>query len=300
MRRPGPLVGNLAVEVASPALRASRPFASLRFGVWMLSVSTYAYDNDLDIAARQHACLSAMLDPFTTGRLEGLGDPTGWRCLEAGAGGSGVPAWLADLVGPTGAVTATDIKPRRIPAHSRVRTLTHDILTGVPDGPYDLIHARLLLIHLTEREAVLRRLAAALRPGGRLVIEDWYLWPDHVLLDAPTAGDAELFDRYQRVLIDDVLVPSGADPTWAARIHSTMRRAGLSDVDTEIHAPVWPAGSPGTMLATVNLTLFRDQFLAAGLTGDDLDRLHHLVTDPTSGLVIRGHLLFSAAGHRLR
>src|SRR3546814_19995110 len=41
------------------------------------------------------------------------------------------------------------------------------------DNGYDLIHARLVLEHLPQREAVVAKLAAALRPGGWLVVQDY-------------------------------------------------------------------------------------------------------------------------------
>ncbi|HZM84459.1 MAG TPA: class I SAM-dependent methyltransferase [Candidatus Limnocylindrales bacterium] len=37
---------------------------------------------------------------------------------------------------------------------------------------FDVIHARAVLTHLPERDEVLARLVAALRPGGWLLIED--------------------------------------------------------------------------------------------------------------------------------
>jgi hypothetical protein len=43
---------------------------------------------------------------------------------------------------------------------------------ALPASPFDLVHARLLLIHLPERLEVLRVLRAAVRPGGWLVIGD--------------------------------------------------------------------------------------------------------------------------------
>jgi SAM-dependent methyltransferase len=261
------------------------------------SASTYAYDNDRDIANQQLRCLSEMLDPFTIGRLESLGDLTGGHCLTAGSGGSQVPLWLADRVGPTGTVTATDIKAQHIPDHPSVRALTHDITQPIPDTTrYDVIHARLLLMHLAQRESVLRTLAAALAPGGALVIEDWYLWPDGVLIDAPTAADADLFDRYQRTVINDILIRSGTDPTWAARTNTAMRHAGLASIETAIHAPVWTSGSPGTLLGTVNLALYRDRFRDAGITENEIERITQLLTEPGAGLTIRGHLLFSTIG----
>lgn len=250
----------------------------------------YAYDNDVDVALQQHACLSAMLDEFTQSRLSAVSPAGAFRCLEVGAGAGSVARWLAAC---GASVVATDLKPRHVPAEPGVRVLAHDITAEpVPDPPYDLIHARLLLMHLPQREAVLHTLAAALRPGGHLVVEDWYVHADHQVLDAPDPGDVTLFERYQRALIGII----GADPTWATRVHGRMVAAGLRDVDTAIHCPVWPAGSAGALLATVNLTRFRDGLLAAALTPDELDHLRWLVTDRRSGLVIRGHLLYSTIG----
>jgi hypothetical protein len=253
-----------------------------------MRTTAYAFDNDAVDALRQHACLAAVLDSFSIDRIAGLDRMEGARCLEVGAGGSAVPVWLADRVGRAGEVVATDIKPRHIPRHSRIRVLTHDITAEpVPTGPFRLIRAR-----------VLRRLAAALPAGGTLVVEDWYLWLDDPVLVAPCARDARLIARFRRLLAEDVLARSGTDPYWASRIHATMRAAGLTDVDTQIFTPVWPAGSPGALLATVSLAQFRERFLSLGLTAAELERIRQLVTDPTSGLVLRGHPLFSTMGHK--
>ncbi|MGN9912580.1 class I SAM-dependent methyltransferase [Phytohabitans sp. LJ34] len=251
----------------------------------------YAYDNDADVALQQHACLSAMLDDFTRARLSAVDTPAGpFRCLEVGAGAGSVARWLA---GRGASVVATDLKPRHLVEEPGIRVLAHDIVAEpVPDPPYDLIHARLLLLHLPEREQVLAKLAAALGPGGSLVVEDWYIRTEDIVIDAPSREDVALFDRYQKALLRIL----DNDPTWATRIHSRMRAAGLHEVDTAIHSPVWPAGSPGALLATVNLALFRDRLLTAGLTGDELDHLEWLARDRRSGLVIRGHFLYSTIG----
>ncbi|MDQ7904349.1 class I SAM-dependent methyltransferase [Phytohabitans sp. ZYX-F-186] len=284
----------------------------------------YAYDNDVDAAVQQHACLSAMLDDFTKARLStvdayatagpALGpfrgpdpvpdpaagastvaDPAAgtdaFRCLEVGAGAGSIARWLADR---GASVVATDLKPSHLSEDAGIQVLAHDIVADpVPDPPYDLVHARLLLLHLPERERVLRKLAAALRPGGSLVVEDWHVSVEHLVLDAPEPADVALFDRYQHALIGIL----DNDPTWATRIHAKMVAAGLRRVETAIHSPVWPAGSPGALLVTVNLALFRERLLDAGLTGGELDHLEWLVRDPRSGLVIRGHFLYSTIGH---
>lgn len=261
--------------------------------------TAYAFDNDAVESLRQHACLAAVLDSFSIGRLARLDRMEGARCLEVGAGGSAVPVWLADRVGRGGEVVATDIKPRHVPPHPRIRVVANDVTADpLPATGFRLVHTRLLLMHLPERERVLRRLARALAPGGTLLVEDWYLWLDDTVLAAPSARDTRLLERFRRLLVEDVLVSSGTDPYWAARIHAAMSSAGLTEVDTSIDTPVWPAGSPGALLATVSLGRFRHRFLAAGLTGADLERIRYLVADPDSGVVLRGHPLFSTMAHR--
>ena len=56
----------------------------------------------------------------------------------------------------------------------RVEVRRHDIARDdPPPGVFDLIHARLVLIWIPQRDEALRRMAGALRPGGWLLIEDF-------------------------------------------------------------------------------------------------------------------------------
>ena len=41
-----------------------------------------------------------------------------------------------------------------------------------PEGPFDLVHARLVLVHLPDRDRALRTMIDVLRPGGWLLVED--------------------------------------------------------------------------------------------------------------------------------
>jgi trans-aconitate methyltransferase len=57
-----------------------------------------------------------------------------------------------------------------------VEVRRHDIETeALPEAEFDLVHTRLELHHLTQRDQALRRMVAALRPGGWIVVEesDW-------------------------------------------------------------------------------------------------------------------------------
>lgn len=44
---------------------------------------------------------------------------------------------------------------------------------ALPAGAFNLVHARLLLEHLPQRDEVLRALVRALRLGGWLLVEDF-------------------------------------------------------------------------------------------------------------------------------
>jgi hypothetical protein len=175
--------------------------------------------------------------------------------------------------------------------------LRHDLVTEpVPAPPWDLIHARLVLLHLPERVEILGRLAAALAPGGVLLLEEWASAYRGLVLAAPDAAAVSLVDRYHDVLADRLLPANGNDPTWAGKVHAAMLAAGLSDVDTQIRAASWTGGTPGALLIAVNVAQLRSGFLAAGLTEDELDRLCRLAADPR--LVVRGHFTYSTLGRR--
>ncbi|MEV6304436.1 methyltransferase domain-containing protein [Actinoplanes sp. NPDC051861] len=259
--------------------------------------ATYSFDNDDPAAEQRHHILAAMLDPFTVARLGAAGDLTGKRCLELGAGGGSVARWLADRAGPGGRVLATDLNPRHLPVNQGYAVLRHDLTTeAVPDPPWDLIHARLVLAHLPGRAEIVQRLAGALAPDGILLLEEWVsAYPD-VVLAAPDPAAAALVERYHRIVVGRLLPANGADPAWGGKAHAAMLAAGLTGVHTEIRADSWPGGTAGARLIAVNLEQVGAGLRAAGLTDAELDRLRLLSADPR--LVIRGHFTYSTMGRR--
>src|SRR5260221_1319026 len=152
----------------------------------------YVFDNAVTAQTEvRFSGLEATFDPSTIGYLTVVGVTDRWVCWEIGAGGGSIARWLAERVGPTGSVLATDIDPRFIPASQldQRQVVRHAVSTdAIPAARYDLIHARLVLNHLPQRLDVLVRLSQALRPGGWLVIEDfsWGFWPWRL---ARCAGD---------------------------------------------------------------------------------------------------------------
>ena len=269
-----------------------------------MSVSTapefapkYSFDNDDVEAVDRHHYLSEMLDGVTLNRLAGLGDLTGKRFLEFGAGGGSVARWMADQAGPSGRVLATDINPLHLRPYPGMEVLRHDLVTEpVPEGPWDVIHGRLVLLHIPQREEILRRLGDALAPGGVLMLEEWETTFRKLVLAAPDEASTALLNRYHDALVERILPAKGNDPTWASRAHSVMLAAGLTDVDTELSSRSWPGGTAGAMLIAANIGQLREEFLGAGFTAAELDDLCRLVADPR--VVLRGHFTYSTLGRR--
>lgn len=128
----------------------------------------YLLDNKQSEAGIRFGALAELFDPVTFRHIDQLGIGAGMRCWEVGAGGPSVPLGLAERVGPTGTVLATDIDVSWTSgiADGVIEVLTHDVAADPPPpGGFDLVHARLVLVHVTDRAEALRRMVQALRPA---------------------------------------------------------------------------------------------------------------------------------------
>jgi 2-polyprenyl-3-methyl-5-hydroxy-6-metoxy-1,4-benzoquinol methylase len=141
---------------------------------------TYIVPNEWEHARRRLELLEACYDEASFRRASLLRVCDGWRCLEAGAGGGSFARWLSAKVGPGGSVVAADLDTRLLgDIHSpNVEIRELDLVSGeLPSQEFDFIHTRLVLMHIPERERVLDRLCAALRPGGTLMLEEADVFP---------------------------------------------------------------------------------------------------------------------------
>ena len=102
----------------------------------------------------------------------------GMRVLDLGCGAGDVAFVAADLAGPDGYVVGVDRSPEalaraRLRAEQRgmaqVQFVEGDIHDPAPGGPFDAIVGRLVLMHVPDPAAVLRRQATVLRAGGLVV-----------------------------------------------------------------------------------------------------------------------------------
>jgi SAM-dependent methyltransferase len=236
---------------------------------------------------------AALWDEFTFQRLAETGLSRGWRCLEIGGGTGTVATWLADRVGPRGHVVVTDLETRRLErlAASGLEVRRHDIVSDpIEPAGYDVVHARLVLTHLPQRDAVVRKLAAALRPGGWLVLEDQDLRTFGV-----TPPDHPTWTKVARA-VAAVLDGAGADTGYGNELAPTLRSAGLTGIDARALTHVRPAPELASPVVPV-LEQVRDAIVDAGLATDaEFEHVMALFHDETTTLSIYSPMLVSARG----
>jgi SAM-dependent methyltransferase len=232
----------------------------------------YVLDNAAEQTAARFAALPSLYDPGTIRHLEQLGVGAGWRCLEIGGGGGSIAAWLRDRVGPTGHVLATDVNTRFLERlrSPNLEVRRHDIASDpLPDGAFDLVHLRLVLMHIPQRDEVLERLAGALRPGGWLLAEEFdslSMPPDPSVNPAETLLKSEIAMR-------EVMAAGGVDFRYGRFLPARLRALGLVGVDAEGRVLLWRGCAAGGALLRANFEQLRDAILATGrLTADEFER----------------------------
>jgi SAM-dependent methyltransferase len=234
----------------------------------------YLYGGDYGQERDRLAGIEALWDPGSRSLLDELGLHAGWRCLEVGAGGGSLVEWM---VGRGAAVTAVDIDTRFIEhlASEAVDVRRLDIRSDdLPPGEFDLVHARLLLEHLADRVSILRKLAAVLRPGGWIVIEDYEF-------SCFSLGDQPCLDATVRAIIG-FMEQAGFDRTFGRRVVDELAEAGLTDVRGEGRARIIDAGAPGFDFFKLSFESIRDAVVAAGvLAAADADATAARFADPS-------------------
>ena len=131
----------------------------------------YLLPNRQIAAGARLAALSELFDPSTFRHLVALGIEPGWHCWEVGAGRPEVAEWMAERVGPEGSVLVTDIDVTHLTdLGPGVQVRRHDVGTDrPPNGPFDVIHARLVLTHVPARSRAVAAMAGVSWSGWRRV-----------------------------------------------------------------------------------------------------------------------------------
>ena len=126
--------------------------------------------------AYNKACYALRAEVLTSALAQAGMRPDGRRVLDVGCG-TGFwtqyyAARRADYTGVDIAQVSVDRLAERYPDQRFMRV---DVADGVPGAPYDIINVFDVLYHVTDEarwQAALRHLAAALAPGGLLLVTD--------------------------------------------------------------------------------------------------------------------------------
>ena len=176
--------------------------------------------------------MAEVADRTTVRVLQDLGVAPDWHCLEVGAGAGTIATWLANRV-PEGSVLATDIDTRWLKEIDSppLRVAEHDITRdALPAAAFDLVHARFVLEHLPERDAVIAKLCRSLRPGGLLVVESIASFP------IASCGNPAFRDAMHA--IESTLAATiGTDARWPRTFPQPLLAHGLTEASGSVHVP---------------------------------------------------------------
>jgi SAM-dependent methyltransferase len=226
-------------------------------------VAEYILDRGWEPERRRLELQERTLDPITFDHLERIGVGEGWRCLELGAGAGSVVRWLADRVGPTGAVVAIDLDTKLVEQLEGpvIEVRQEDLMTADLSEDFDLVHCRLLLVHLAEKEAALRRMYGAVRPGGWLLAEEsdslYSIVDDPPTWPRPKPGTSTPGPALTRLWHE-----TGFDPWWGRNLLTQVCELGARNIAGEVRSPL--LDGEYSELQRLMLERFRDQMIERG------------------------------------
>ncbi len=176
-----------------------------------------------------------------------------------------------------------------------VDVVRHDVgVDPSPDGPFDLVHARLVLVHVANRERALATMVESLRPGGWLLLEeaDPGLQP---LVCPDESSDAERLANRLKRGFRTLMAERGVDLAFGRTLPRLLRKAGLVEVQSDAY---FPMGGPACdELERATIEQISDELVEHGLaTPEEIER--HLRAVATGQLDLATSPLVSAWGRK--
>ena len=235
-----------------------------------------------DLERARLRLLEAFHDPLSSNQLDAIGVGEGWRCLDVGAVAGSVTRMLAERVGSTGSVVSVDLDTSLLDglASDRVEVRRHDLMSDqLPQGAFDLVHARLLLMFLSPRLRALQRLVSAARPGGWLAL---------IVPDFTTVALSPTSSLWQRIWSQflDAAMTAGWDPGYGARLPDDLHAAELVDVHVEYLTRRYPGGSASSRLLSLTVERMREAMILCGADGDEIGQARRLLDERANTITL--------------
>lgn len=233
--------------------------------------------------------------------LRRAGLKPGARVLDVGCGVGSLLADLASVVGPTGAAVgverdhaASAFARKRFEHLDHVRIVEADLTEDPLPNDFDLVVCRWVLSFVADVDSAVARLAEALRPGGRLVVQDY----DHdgVNLFPSVDGFAEVIEAYRAAYRD-----TGGDLYVAPKLPRVYAQCGLVDVELHPHALAsGPGGGAWTWVSRF-VTEHLHEVVASGHLDAQVAKAFRTAlrrAEADSGAVLVSPIVMSVVGRR--
>ncbi len=249
-------------------------------------------DEDVEIERERLKALTDSRDRRTLRLVDRIGIRSGWACLEVGAGSGTISRALAERVGDDGRVLSVD-KDLRFhqvsPPNVEVREMDL-VVDELPEHTFDFVHARAVLQHIPERDTVFERLAATVRPGGHLLVEDSDM---RAFAEQPLP---EPFGTVHRLLARGTVSP-WRDPNFGSRLLDCFSRVGLSEIGLDgaagLMRPNHPSGEWWFLVLDRAIPRLVD---GGAITEEEADGCRRQMREPDRLLL--GPLMLSVWGRR--
>jgi SAM-dependent methyltransferase len=193
-------------------------------------------------------------------------------------------------------VVATDIDTRYLKTCVRetLEIWRHDIATdALPEAAFDLIHTRLVLIHIPERERALERLLRALKPGGRILLEEY----DSLSLHPDPTANPEEFPFKSFLAMQRIMTRRGANLRYGRLLEGRLRAHGMTEVAAEGRLFMWHGHSAAVDMYRANIEQLRDEMIQCGLiTREEID--HELTLLNQEATTFPSPIMWATSGRR--
>jgi SAM-dependent methyltransferase len=184
-------------------------------------------------------------DPTAHALFDRLNIQRGWRVLEIGPGQGSLHMELrrrvrvpVDIVERSSAFAKSLRRRCSRDGFGKGRLWDCNLIDApLPHGAYDLIFARWVFLFLPDIDAHLRKLVAALKPGGRLAVEDYCRGTLRMVPEPPEWND---FLRADLAFF----ASQGGDANIGARLPALYEKVGLDVIDV---TPTTKVGRPGSL-----------------------------------------------------
>jgi ubiquinone/menaquinone biosynthesis C-methylase UbiE len=166
----------------------------------------------------------------------------GHRVLDVGCGPCNAARDMAEIVTKTGCVFGID-ESQSFVDHANAQAIAQQtpqleahvgdvqeieaVITDIE--PFDFAYARWVLCFVSDPEAVIRGIAASLKPGGRLVVQDYFNFRAMTL--APRSAN---YDKVVHATMQS-WHEMGGDPDIGARLPKMFEQHGLRLDDIKAH-----------------------------------------------------------------